>query len=195
VFIDCERLASNGRLIDLEKGIVGNNATISGDNGTLKVKFNIFLSVGRVQLLVYLFNLEDITRNNLGSFNLEEAAITKDNCLKSECLFQFVDNGSGLVFLDETNSRVKKEQSANDTEIYPILKTCGENGSSLRELMLEFFFSSNFFQKCRMLWPQVQGMNYATGRWESKHTSMTNWIGPMKYPRNLRIRFSFSSFI
>jgi len=95
-------------------------------------------------LLAYLFNLEDITRNDLGSFNLEETAITENNSFESECLFQFVDNGTGLEFLDETNSGVKKEQSANDTKIYPILKTCGENGSSLRELTLEFFVSFNF---------------------------------------------------
>jgi len=95
--------------------------------------------------LIYLFNLEDVTRNDFWSFDLKETAITEHNGLQSECLLQFVDNGTGLEFLDETNSCVKQEQSANDTEIYPILKTCGENGSSLRELMLEFSFLPIFF--------------------------------------------------
>jgi hypothetical protein len=35
VFVDCERLASNGRLIDLEESIIGNNAAISGNDSTL----------------------------------------------------------------------------------------------------------------------------------------------------------------
>lgn len=107
-------------------------------------------------MLAYLFNLEDIARNDFGSFNLEETAITENNGLESECLLQFVDNGTGLEFLDETNSGVKKEQSANDTEIHPILKTCGENSSSLRELTLEFSLLPIFSRiKCRMLRPQV----------------------------------------
>jgi hypothetical protein len=65
--------------------------------------------------------LEDITRNDLRSFNLEETTITENNSLQSESLLQFVDNGTGLEFLDETNCGVKKEQSANNAEIYPIL--------------------------------------------------------------------------
>jgi hypothetical protein len=113
--------------------------------------------------LIYLFNLEDVTRNDFWSFDLKETAITENNGLQSECLLQFVDNGTGLEFLDETNSCVKQEQSANDTEIYPILKTRSENGSSLRGLMLEFsFLPISSTTKCCMLWPQIQGMNYAT---------------------------------
>lgn len=104
-------------------------------------------------MLAYLFNLEDITRNDLGSFNFEEAAVTENNSFESERLLQFFDNGTGLVFLDETNRGVKKEQSANDSEIDPVLKTCGENSSSLRELTLEFPFLP--ISKCRMLQPQV----------------------------------------
>ena len=35
VFVDCEGLSSNGGLIDLEESIIGYNATIGRDNGTL----------------------------------------------------------------------------------------------------------------------------------------------------------------
>jgi hypothetical protein len=40
-----------------------------------------------------------------------------------DSLLQFLDNGTSLVFLDETDDRVEKEQTADDTEIDPILKT------------------------------------------------------------------------
>jgi hypothetical protein len=61
-------------------------------------------------------------------------SVTKTGSLEGECLLQFFDNGTGLIFLNETNSSVKQEQSANDTEIYPILKTGSENGGSLSNL-------------------------------------------------------------
>ncbi len=35
VLVDCERLASDGRLIDLEECVIGNNTTVRGNNGTL----------------------------------------------------------------------------------------------------------------------------------------------------------------
>lgn len=46
----------------------------------------------------------------------------------------------------------------------------------------------------RGLYNKVRGMQ--TEKEEvTKHTSMTNWMGPTKYPRNLRNKFSFASFI
>jgi hypothetical protein len=38
VFVNCEGLSSNGRLVNLEEGIFGNNAAIGGDNCTLRKK-------------------------------------------------------------------------------------------------------------------------------------------------------------
>ena len=35
VLVDSERLTSDGGLVDLEEGILGDDAAISGDNGTL----------------------------------------------------------------------------------------------------------------------------------------------------------------
>jgi hypothetical protein len=43
MFVDCKGLASNGRLIDLEESIIGNNAAICGNNGTLH-KFLLVLA-------------------------------------------------------------------------------------------------------------------------------------------------------
>jgi hypothetical protein len=76
--------------------------------------------------------LENITGNDLRSLNLEETAITENDGLESESLLQFVDNGTSLVFLDETDSGVEQEQSADNTEINPILETGSENSGSLQ---------------------------------------------------------------
>ena len=38
-------------------------------------------------------------------------------------LLELVDDGTSLVFLDETDSGVEKQQTADDTKIDPVLKT------------------------------------------------------------------------
>jgi hypothetical protein len=43
MFVDGKGLASNGRLIDLEESIIGNNAAICGNDGTLH-KFLLVLA-------------------------------------------------------------------------------------------------------------------------------------------------------
>jgi hypothetical protein len=65
VLVDSERLASDGRLVDLEEGIVGHNAAIGGNDGTL-------------------LNLQNITGNDLGGLNLLEGTVTEDDSLESE---------------------------------------------------------------------------------------------------------------
>lgn len=42
---------------------------------------------------------------------------------RQNSLLEFIDNRTSLVFLDETDDSVEKEQTANDTEINPILET------------------------------------------------------------------------
>jgi len=79
----------------------------------------------------YLFDLQNITRNNFGSFNFLELTITKNSGLEGERFLQFGDDGAGLVFLNETDSGVEQEQGADDTEVDPILKTGSEHGSGL----------------------------------------------------------------
>lgn len=79
----------------------------------------------------YFLNLENVSWNNFWSLNLKETAVTEDDSLQCKGLLQLVDNRSCLEFLDETDSGVEEEKGANDTEIDPILKTCGKNGSSL----------------------------------------------------------------
>jgi hypothetical protein len=112
VLVNGKRLAGDGGLINLEEGVFGDNATISGNDGTF-------------------FDLENISRNDLGGFDFLELAVTKNGGLEGESLLQFLDNGSSLVFLDETDSGIEQQKSADDTEIDPILKTGSEDGSGL----------------------------------------------------------------
>lgn len=112
MLVDSEGLASDGGLINLEESVFGDNATISGNDGTL-------------------LDLEDITGNDERSLNLLEGTVTEDDSLESESLLQLVDNRTSLELLDETDSGVKQKQTANDTEIDPILETSSEDGSSL----------------------------------------------------------------
>jgi hypothetical protein len=117
VLVNSERLASDGRLINLTEAALGNETTIGGDDGTL-------------------LNLEDITGNDLRGFNLLERAVTEDNGLESKSLLQFVDNRTGLVLLNESNTGVKKEKSADDTKVNPVLKTSSKNGSGFLYVVL-----------------------------------------------------------
>ena len=114
VLVDGERLAGDGRLIDLEESVFGDNATVGGDDGTL-------------------LDLEDITRDDLGRLDLGERAVTEDSGLEGERLLELGDDGTGLVFLDETNEGVEQEQTADDTEIDPILETGGEHSGGLHD--------------------------------------------------------------
>jgi len=64
VLVNGERLASNGGLIDLDEGIIGNNSAIRGDDGTLRgVKSACRPPVFRARLS-YLLDLKNIARNN-----------------------------------------------------------------------------------------------------------------------------------
>jgi hypothetical protein len=79
----------------------------------------------------YLFNLENVTRNDFRSLDFVKSAITKDDSLESQGLLQFVDNGSGLIFLDETNGGIEQEQGKDNAEVDPVLKTCSKYCGSL----------------------------------------------------------------
>jgi hypothetical protein len=135
MLVDGERLTGKGGLIDLEESIFGNNATVGGDDSTLlrdnELANEIMSQSANQKSFTHLLNLEDITGNDLGSLDLLEGTVTENDSLESESLLQLVDNGTGLVFLEETDTGVKQEQSANDTEIDPILETGSENSSSL----------------------------------------------------------------
>lgn len=117
VLVDSEGFTSDGRLVNLEESIFSDDATVGGDDGTL-------------------LNLEDITGNDLGGLNLLEGAITENDSLEGKSLLEFLDNGTSLEFLNEADTSVKQEKSANDTEIDPILETGSENSGSLEQRLL-----------------------------------------------------------
>lgn len=112
VLVDGEGLASDGGLIDLEVGILGDDAAISGNDSTF-------------------LNLQDIAGDDLGGLDLLKSTVTENDCLESESLLQFVDNGTSLEFLDETDTGVEQEKSADDTEIDPVFETGSKNSGSL----------------------------------------------------------------
>ncbi|ROV95796.1 hypothetical protein VPNG_08757 [Cytospora leucostoma] len=114
VLVDGQGLTSDGGLVNLQEGILGDNATIGGNDGTL-------------------LNLKNVTGNNLGGLELLQCTVAEDNSLQSQSLLEFVDNATSLEFLNETDTSVEQEQSADDTEIDPILKTSSQDSSSLHD--------------------------------------------------------------
>lgn len=114
VLVDSERFTSDSRLVDLEESILGDDAAVGGNDSSL-------------------LNLENITGNDFRGLDLLEGAVTEDNSLQGKSLLQLVDNRTSLEFLNETNTSVKKQKTADDTEIDPVLKTGSKDGSSLHD--------------------------------------------------------------
>jgi hypothetical protein len=112
VLVDSERLTSDGGLINLQEGILGNDATVGGNDSAL-------------------LNLENIAGNDLRGFNLLQGAVTENNSLQGQGLLELVDNRTSLELLNETDSSVKQQKGNNDTEIDPVLKTGSQDSGSL----------------------------------------------------------------
>lgn len=92
VLVDGERLTGDGGLINLEESIVGDDTAISGNDGTL-------------------LDLENITGDNLGSLDLLQGAVTENDSLEGKSLLELIDDRTSLVFLDETDNSVQKQQT------------------------------------------------------------------------------------
>jgi hypothetical protein len=65
VLVYSERLAGDGRLVDLEESIIGHDTAVGGNDGTL-------------------LNLEDVTGDDLRGLDLLESTVTENNSLESE---------------------------------------------------------------------------------------------------------------
>lgn len=109
MLVDSERLASDGGLINLDEAALGNETTVSGNDGTF-------------------LNLKDITGNDFRGLNLLESTITEDDSLESKGLLQLLDNASSLKLLNKSNTGVKKKKGADYTKVNPVLKTSSKNG-------------------------------------------------------------------
>jgi hypothetical protein len=114
VLLNGERLASDGRLVDLQEGVLGNNAAVGGDDGAL-------------------LNLEDVTGNDVLSSNLYNGAIAQDNSLEGERLLELLHDRAGLELLHETDNGVEQQETANDAKVDPVLETGGKDGGSLHD--------------------------------------------------------------
>ena len=79
----------------------------------------------------YILDLENITRNDLRSLDFSETTVTENNSLESKSLLQLLDDRTSLEFLNETNGSVKEQETANNTEIDPVLKTSSKDSSGL----------------------------------------------------------------
>lgn len=89
VLVDGKGLARDGGLINLEEGILGDNATVSGDNGSL-------------------LDLQNVTRNNLGGLDLLKGTITENNSLEGKSLLELLNDRTSLELLDETDTSVQQ---------------------------------------------------------------------------------------
>lgn len=79
----------------------------------------------------YLFNLEDITGNDLRSLDFLQFTIAQDGGFQSQGLFQFFDDGAGLEFLDESDGGIEEQQSTDDAKVDPVLETGGQDSGGL----------------------------------------------------------------
>ena len=79
----------------------------------------------------HVFNLEDVTRHDLGRLNLGETTVAQHDGLERQRLLELLDNGPGLEFLHEADGSVEQEQGADDAKVDPVLETGGENGGGL----------------------------------------------------------------
>lgn len=108
VLVDSERFTGNGRLINLEERVIGNNATVSRNDSSLNKSLErvpLFQSI--VAGWTHFFNLENITGDDLGGLNFKKTTITENDSLQSKSLLQFFDDRTSLVFLYETNTGVE----------------------------------------------------------------------------------------
>ncbi|KAH3668244.1 hypothetical protein OGAPHI_001998 [Ogataea philodendri] len=110
--VNGQRLTGKGGLVDLQEALVRNKLTVGWDNHTV-------------------LKLQDVTWNNVSCTNFNRVAVSDNSSRVSQSLFQFVDNRTGLVFLDETNTSVQHKQTTDNTEIDPVLKTSGQDSGSL----------------------------------------------------------------
>ena len=89
MFIDGKRFSGDGRLIDLDERVLGDDTPIGGNNCTF-------------------FDLNDITGNDFGGLEFDESAVSKGNCLECKSLLQLFDDGTGLEFLNKTDCSIKE---------------------------------------------------------------------------------------
>ena len=79
----------------------------------------------------HVFELQNVTGHDEGRVDLDKSTVSKHDGLESEGLLELVDDGAGLVLLNETDGGVEEKQGDDDAKVDPILKTCGKKSGSL----------------------------------------------------------------
>ena len=84
MLVDSKRLASNGRLVNLQEGVLSNDAAVSGNDGTLNgISTELTITSG---CLAYLFKLKNVTRHDLRGVNLDELTVAEDDSFQGQSL-------------------------------------------------------------------------------------------------------------
>jgi hypothetical protein len=89
VLVDGQGFAGDGGLVDLQVGVLGDESAVGGDDGAF-------------------FDLEDVAGDDLGGLDFLQLAITEDCGLEGERLLELLDDGAGLVFLEEADEGVEQ---------------------------------------------------------------------------------------
>jgi hypothetical protein len=155
VLVDSERFTGNGRLIASNKGnTLGDGVLlielllvnvvlllvwVTVVELVLGLELKVQLEVLRLVVVADKTNVtgnggtllddNDVTGDELTGENGLLLVVTDDSRLHGDVTLERGDDIGGLLFLVPTDDSVEKKNTADDTEIDPILKTGGEKGS------------------------------------------------------------------
>jgi len=160
VLLDSEGFTGDGRLIASNESVALGNGVLLVELLLINVLVLLVIRVGVMELVLLLelhvqfevlgvvivADKTDITGN--GSTLLDDDNVTgdeltgenglllvvaDDNCLHGNVTLEGGDDISGLLLLVPTNNGVEQQDTANDTEVNPILETGSEKSSELHD--------------------------------------------------------------
>jgi hypothetical protein len=159
VLLDSERFTGNGRLIAGNKGVALGNGVLLIElllvdivllviwvtvvelvlSLELHVQFEVFWVVVIADEAditgdgAALLDDDDVTGDELTGENGLLLVVTNDDCLHGNVTLERGDDIGGLLFLVPTDNGVEQQDTANDTEVNPILETGSEKSSELHD--------------------------------------------------------------
>lgn len=160
VLVDSERLSGDGRLIASNERVALSDGVLLIELLLINVVILLVLWVSVVELVLSLelhvqvevlrvvvaadktgvtgdgltlFNNDDVTGNKLTSENGLLLVVTNDGGLHGDITLERSDDIGSLLLLVPTDDGVEQQDTADDTEIDPILKTSGEKSSELHD--------------------------------------------------------------
>jgi hypothetical protein len=159
VLLDSERFTGNGRLIAGNKGMALGNGVLLIElllvdivllviwvtvvELVLSLKLHVQLEVFGVVVVAdkaditgdgrTLLDDDDVTGDELTGEDGLLLVVTDDDCLHGNVTLEGGDDIGSLLFLVPTDDGVEQQDTANDTEVDPILETGGEKSSELHD--------------------------------------------------------------